>query len=343
LPIEKATWKRAVPAQIAAGLAALALVVGARAMVAGGLPKPPPPPRSQSGDLRPPPQAGLEGPPGPEFGPPEGGFQPGPGPGLPGGPPFRRGAPPPPLHGSADWFFRLRLPLHIPMLLLVMVVSHALYFYRRGQERERQALQLTAHLTQARLDALTMQIQPHFLFNALNSIAALVHRDADAADEMIGALSDFLRYTLHGKARREVPLVEELEYVRKYLAVEQVRFGDRLRFENDVPPETFGALVPMLILQPLVENAVRHGLSGAHGGEGGNELARLTITARKEGGELRVTVADNGTGMDGNASEGVGLTNTRARLRELHGEAGRVELRTGNGCAVELVMPFRAA
>jgi len=330
LPVEKTTWRRAVPAQIAAGLAALGLVIGARALVAGGLPEPPP--RSF-----PPPAGGHFGerpdfPPGqPPEGPPNIS-------GPPRGPPGLR-----PPHGSLEWFFRLRLPLHLPMLLLVMVASHALHFYRRGQERERQALQLTAHLAQARLDALTMQIQPHFLFNALNSIAALVHKDADAADEMIGALSEFLRCTLHGSARREVPLIEELEYVRRYLAIEQVRFGDRLRYETDVPPETFGALVPMLILQPLVENAVRHGLSSAPGPGGASGPARLSILARREDGELHLSVADNGAGLGQSANEGIGLTNTRARLRELHGEAGRVELRAGNGCTVELVLPFRIA
>src|SRR5579862_2006592 len=306
LPVEKSTWRRAIPAQIAAGVAALALVVGARFLVAGNLHEPPRPPEMR-----------ME-PPSLERG---------------------RHPPPPPTPARGwGWFFRLRLPLHLPVLLLIVLGSHALYFYRRGQERERQAFQLTAHLTQARLDALTMQIQPHFLFNALNSIAALVHRDPDAADEMIGALSEFLRSTLHGSARREVPLAEELEYVRRYLAVEQVRFGDRLRCETVVPPETFGALVPMLILQPLVENAVRHGLRNAQG------PARIAITARRGSEELRLSVADNGAGAAKSFSEeGIGLTNTRARLRELHGEAGRVEIRAGAGYTVEIILPFRLA
>jgi len=315
LPVEKSTWRRAVPAQAAAGVVALALVIGARAWISGGLHRPP---RPFPSEMRPPPE------------PPEGHWN------MPGPPPFLRGERPPP-PGDEGWFLRLRLLLHLPVLLLIMLASHAVYFYRRGQERERQALQLTAHLTQARLDALTMQIQPHFLFNALNSIAALVHKDADAADEMIGALSEFLRCTLHGSARHEVPLVEELEYVRRYLAVEQVRFGDRLQCETDLSPETSGALVPMLILQPLVENAVRHGLRAATG------PARIAIAVRREGGELRISVSDNGAGLGESSAEGIGLTNTRARLRELHGDAGRVEIRTGNGCTVEVVLPFRIA
>ncbi len=326
LPVEKATWRRAAPAQIAAGLAALLIVIAARWLISGEPHPPrqppfPPPPEMRAGqprpDFPPGPPSGMEGGPGPR------GFPP------PGHPPL---AP-----RGWEWFFRYRLPLHLPVLLLLMVASHALHFYRRSQERERQALQLTAHLAQARLDALTMQIQPHFLFNALNSIAALVHKDADAADEMIGALSEFLRCTLHGSARHEVPLAEELEYVRRYLAVEKVRFGEQLHVQVDVPPETFPALVPMLILQPLVENAVRHGLSSATG------PARLTIGARREGTRLHLTVADNGPGPGKYSSEGIGLTNTRARLRELHGEKAQVELRTGNGCTVEVVLPFRTA
>jgi LytS/YehU family sensor histidine kinase len=238
-------------------------------------------------------------------------------------------------HIGPEWFYRLRLPLHLPVWFIVIAASHALYFYRRGQEKERQALELAAGLAQARLDALKMQIQPHFLFNALNSIAALVHKDPAAADEMIGALSEFLRCTLAGSARQEVPLLEELEFVRRYLAIELVRFGDRLQCELDVPPETFGALVPMLILQPLVENAVRHGLSTVSG------PASLTIRARREREMLRIVVADNGPGPGSGGGEGIGLANTRARLRELHGDKSRVEIRTDGGCTVEINLPFR--
>jgi LytS/YehU family sensor histidine kinase len=259
------------------------------------------------------------------------GFRPGP----PGEPP--PDAQPPRNAATPDWFFRYRLPRHLPILFVVFAMSHALFFYKRGQEREKQTLELTAGLAQARLDALKMQIQPHFLFNALNSIAALVHKDANAADEMIGALSEFLRCTLTSSARHEVPLLEELEFVRRYLAIELVRFGDRLQCTQDAPPETFGALVPMLILQPLVENAVRHGLSAVSG------PARLTIRARRENGTLRLTVSDNGPGPGEKPEEGVGLANTRARLRELHGDAARVEIRTADGFTVELTLPFRTA
>jgi len=330
LPLEKSNWHRALPVQLLAGIAALALVIGVRSLF-GVAPRPP---QIFQHEL-------PEGPgPGMDPNPPHG-FPPPPGPGpFPPPPPFRKPPLPQPgrprLISGPEWFFRFRLPLHLPALFVVLAAAHALYFYKRGQERERQTLELTAGLAQARLDALKMQIQPHFLFNALNSIAALVHKDPAAADEMIGALSEFLRCTLAGSARQEVPLLEELEFVRRYLAIELVRFGDRLQCDQDVPPETFGALVPMLILQPLVENAVRHGLGRISG------PARLTIRARREREMLKIVVADNGPGPGGSdAGQGIGLANTRARLQELHGERGQVEIRTNGGCSVEITLPFR--
>ncbi len=333
LPVEKTTWPRALSAHFLAGIFALAFVIAAHTFFAGPPQQPPmrpPPPMSPNMPPQFSPQ--MQRPPGPGEPPPDmRGFRPGP----PGEPP--PDAQPPRNAAAPDWFFRYRLPRQLPILFVVLAMSHALLFYKRGQEREKQTLELTAGLAQARLDALKMQIQPHFLFNALNSIAALVHKDANAADEMIGALSEFLRCTLTSSARHEVPLLEELEFVRRYLAIELVRFGDRLQCTQDVPPETFGALVPMLVLQPLVENAVRHGLSGVSG------PARLTIRARRENGTLRLTVSDNGPGPGEKPEEGVGLANTRARLRELHGDAARVEIRTADGFTVELTLPFRTA
>ena len=156
------------------------------------------------------------------------------------------------------WMFAI-LFFRVPIYLAVISIAHALYFYRRSLEREHS-------LGQAHLAALRMQLQPHFLFNSLNAIAELVHRDPDAADEMLVALSSLLRLSLETSGEQLLPLRRELEFVGSYLAIEHARFGDRLQFEWDVSPETHGALVPAFLLQPLVENAVRHGLEPRAGG-----------------------------------------------------------------------------
>jgi Histidine kinase/Histidine kinase-, DNA gyrase B-, and HSP90-like ATPase len=221
----------------------------------------------------------------------------------------------------------------VPIFLAITSVAHALHFYRRSLGQGR----LEASLTKARLEALKMQLQPHFLFNSLNAIAALVHNDPDAADEMLAALSDLLRLTLETSGEQELPLRRELEFVERYLAIEQVRFGERLRFELDVAPDTLDALVPTFLLQPLVENAVRHGL------EPRSAVGILTISARHEGGALRLVVADNGAGLANGQPEreGVGLSNTRARLRELYRDSAQLDLRSEEGLHVEVQLPFR--
>jgi two-component sensor histidine kinase len=244
-----------------------------------------------------------------------------------GGP--RRGRP------SFNAFFVIgfRLPVYIALIS----AAHAMHFYRRSKERERRSLELEANLVKSRLQALTMQLQPHFLFNALNAIAALVHSNPDAADEMLAALSDLLRLTLETSREHELPLRRELEFVERYLLIEHVRFGDRLQFELDVAPETEAALVPTFLLQPLVENAVRHGLEPRSGN------GKLVIRARRENGSLRLSVEDNGVGLseEKSAREGIGLANTRARLHELYDGAAHMELCNRDGLTVELTLPFR--
>ena len=221
----------------------------------------------------------------------------------------------------------------LPIYLAIVSVAHAMLFYRRSQERDR----LEASLAKARLEALKMQLQPHFLFNSLNAIGELVHKDPDAADEMLTALSDLLRLTLETSGEQELPLRRELKFVERYLAIEHVRFGDRLRFELDVAPETHGALVPTFLLQPLVENAVRHGL------EPRTNSGVLKIRAERDQATLRLSIEDNGVGLPNGIPqrEGIGLSNTRARLRELYGSAATLELRSGNGLTVEINLPFR--
>ncbi len=263
--------------------------------------------------------------PGPGPGPGKGsgrgpGFGPGMGPDFGPGPSSkgsRSKQEPPPggLPGLPGGALSARARLNVPVYWVVVCGAHALMFYRRSQDRERRSLELAASLAQAKLQALRMQLQPHFLFNTLNAISTLVHRDANAADEMIGNLSDFLRLTLEHADRQEIPLSEELEFVRRYLAIEQVRFGERLKVEIEVPAEVLSFPVPALILQPLVENALRHGLEPKTGG------GLLRISAQHSNEWLQLSVMDNGRGLPATPPQrtGIGVANTRERLRERYG------------------------
>jgi two-component system, LytTR family, sensor kinase len=213
--------------------------------------------------------------------------------------------------------------------------------FRSSQERERRAAELEARLAGAKLQALRMQINPHFLFNTLNSIAALVYVDPRGADEMLGDLSELLRRSLESMEEQEIPLEQELEFVGGYLRIEQRRFGDRLKVEQNVPAELMKALVPALILQPLVENAIRHGIEPQRG------HGTISLEAKQEGKQLCLVVSDNGKGMPAvvpNASgrRGIGLENTKARLQALYGQHqsftfGKAE---PQGCRVEIRLPF---
>ncbi len=226
------------------------------------------------------------------------------------------------------WAFAI-LFFRVPIYLAVVSVAHALYFYRRSLEREHS-------LSQANLAALKMQLQPHFLFNSLNAIAALVHLDPDAADEMLVALSSLLRLSLETSGEQLLPLGRELEFVRRYLSIEHIRFGDRLCFTFEVSPDTQAALVPAFLLQPLVENSVRHGLEG-RGGPG-----VVKVAARRDGANLRLSVSDNGVGIPAHKPlrEGIGLSNTRARLRVLFDDDASLELQPGEGLTVNITLPF---
>ena len=235
----------------------------------------------------------------------------------------------------------LRANFAVAVYLIIACVAHAMGYYRRAQQRESQALALAAGLNQAKLDALRLQLQPHFLFNTLNAISALVHRNPQAADELIADLSELLRLSLQA-ADNEVPLSRELELLDCYLAIERTRLGDRLRIERDIDPAVLTALVPTFILQPLAENAVRHGL------EPRRAPGTLSISARRSGAELVLCVADDGVGLPDNAAvphRGIGLANAEERLRTLHGDLGRLNLTTppGGGVQVEITLPIRTA
>lgn len=235
---------------------------------------------------------------------------------------------PPPPH---RWVFGV-LFFRLPIYLTVVSVAHSVYFRGRALERD-------SSLASARLEALKMQLQPHFLFNALNAIAELVHLDPNVADEMLVALSRLLRLSLDTSAEQLLPLRRELELVKSYLAIEHVRFGDRLRFEVDAPPEVQEALTPAFLLQPLVENAVHHGLEPRAG------AGVLKIRAVRIGASLRLTVSDNGVGVVAGAPlrEGIGIANTRARLHVLFDDAASLFLRSEGGFTAEVTIPFRTA
>jgi signal transduction histidine kinase len=233
---------------------------------------------------------------------------------------------------------------HLNLLIYWVIVSvhHAFDYYREVQERELRAAELEKRLVQARLQALQMQLNPHFLFNTLHAIAALMHKDLEAAERMITRLSDLLRYALDSTEAQEVPLGQELDFLRRYLEIEQTRFGDRLVVRFDIAAETLGALVPNLILQPLVENAIRHGI------EPRAKPGCIDLRAWRENGRLKLEVRDNGVGLapGRRPEEGVGLSNTRARLQQLYGDGQHrfgLDNASGAGLAVCLEIPFRPA
>ena len=207
----------------------------------------------------------------------------------------------------------------------IVGVGTALKYMHEARARELSAVQLETRLVEARLHTLQRQMQPHFLFNTLNTISALMHRDVNAADEMIARLSDLLRMSLERVGVQEVPLKEELDFLSKYLEIEQTRFRDRLTVVFDVEAETLHALVPNLLLQPLVENAIKHGI-GPRPTPG-----QIAVRARLNGAMLELDVQDNGVGLSAarltDFNRGVGLSNTRSRLDHLYGSLHRFEFR----------------
>lgn len=243
--------------------------------------------------------------------------------------------------GTVEQLFLKNTLLNLIIYWIIVSVSHAFDYYRKFRDREVQAAELERRLAEARLMALQMQLNPHFLFNTLHTISALVHRDPDEAEEMIARLSGLLRLALENTDANEVPLREELEFLRRYLEIEQTRFGPRLEVRRDVAPEALEARVPNLLLQPLVENAIRHGIERNAG------AGLIEIRARREGDTLRVDVSDNGAGTTTGQviRPGVGLANTRARLEHLYGPAQHFRLirRPAGGLRVSVSLPFRAA
>ena len=209
-------------------------------------------------------------------------------------------------------------------------------YFLRYQARLEETARLQHQLGQARLDALRAQLNPHFLFNTLNAVSALSERDPRGVRRMIARLSDLLRYTLEESTEQEVPLERELEILTEYIELMQVRFQGKLGISIQVDDDVRGVLVPNLILQPIVENAIKHGVGRITG------PGRIEIRVRRDGGELEIAVTDNGPGPAGGA-EGVGLRNTNARLREMYGVGRGVVLRRaeGGGTVAEMRLPLR--
>jgi len=241
------------------------------------------------------------------------------------------------LHELVSWTFTT-LPFGVGVYFALVGIEHSLFYFAEARERETQAARLAAQLAEARLGALRMQLNPHFLFNSLNAITVLVRdQNTAAASRMLELLSDVLRQVLRGDDTHETTLAVELDFLERFLAIEQVRFSDRLQPRIEVEPGVEQAAVPRFLLQPLVENAVRHGISQrADAGE-------ITITARREGAELVLMVRDDGPGLaTALKMAGVGLANTRARLAALYGEGASLEIADdpGGGVVATVRIPY---
>jgi len=232
---------------------------------------------------------------------------------------------------------------HVTVIIYWMIVLAHLgwHYYRRNRERESQASALATELVRARLEVLRMQLNPHFLFNTLHVISALIHENPEDAERIVARLSELLRVSLEQSDTQEVPLRQELSFLERYLEIEQVRFQDRLAVELDIESGLDDILVPSLILQPLVENAIRHGIAPRE------DMGRVKIAARRLNGMLELKVGDNGPGLPeievASHPEGVGLSNTRSRLSHLYGANHQFQLTPapGGGLEVTLLIPCR--
>ncbi|HYK02405.1 MAG TPA: histidine kinase [Thermoanaerobaculia bacterium] len=249
--------------------------------------------------------------------------------------PRRRGGGPP-VFAPLREIGRFRFLNQLLVYAAVLATGFAREFFLRDRRRQQHEVRLQAQLAEARLDALRMQINPHFLFNTLHAISALVERDPGGVRRMIARLSELLRHTIDSRGTDEVPLREELAFLRRYIEIMEIRFQGKLQVAMNVGEDALDALVPNLVLQPIVENALEHGAARAQG-EG-----RIELSARRDGDELRLAVRDNGPGLEDGAAAGVGVANTRARLEQLYGEFATLTLANaaGGGVLTEIVLPF---
>jgi LytS/YehU family sensor histidine kinase len=224
----------------------------------------------------------------------------------------------------------------------VIGIVHAIEFNRRYREREVAAADLRARLSEAQLEALRSQIHPHFLFNTLHGISTLMHRDVNAADTMLTRLSDLLRLTMQHRGQNEISLREELALVGQYIEIMRVRFGDRLTVTHAIRPDALEALVPQFILQPLLENALDHGIARTSG------PGTIDIVARNKDGKLEISITDNGLNTKSEPrtkKHGMGLANTRRRLEQLYGAAQSISLEKlpDRGTRVVVAIPLHTS
>ena len=222
----------------------------------------------------------------------------------------------------------------------IALVAHAISYYQSFRERERRAAQLEGQLAKAHLQTLKSQLQPHFLFNTLHSISSLMLTDVQAADRMMTRLGDLLRLSLESAATQTTTLKGELEFLNCYLEIEKERFGERLKVTLDIAPETLDAIVPHLLLQPIVDNAVKHGIAKLPAG------GQIRITVNVQDGDLQFEIKDNGPGLGrkgATSTSGLGLRVTRERLESLYGQDQSVELLStpGDGTTMRIRIPFR--
>jgi signal transduction histidine kinase len=219
----------------------------------------------------------------------------------------------------------------------LLATSYSIDYYRHFRERELRTSRLEAKLVEAQLQALKSQIHPHFLFNTLNAISSLMHKNVEAADEAISRLADLLRATLEANGAQEVTLRQELDLLKQYIEIEKLRFGERLIVEMDVQKEAEEAMVPNLLLQPIVENAIRYGISTQ------SRTGKVTVSARCTDRTLEIRVLDDGPGLPKHFEEGIGIGNTRARLRQLYGTNQSFLMTEGRpeGLCVTLQIPLR--
>jgi sensor histidine kinase YesM len=265
------------------------------------------------------------------------------------------------LHVSLDWVVTLlfsepygtfveilranffsRITWRIFLFAAIVVAAHGYEARRKLQAEEQNAAELRAQLAQAQLQALKMQIHPHFLFNTLHSLSELIHRDVRAADELVVRLGDFLRMTLQSSDENQVPLRKEIEFLQCYLEIEKARLQDRLGVQFEIDPATRDLLVPNLLLQPIVENAIRHGIAPRAG------AGKLSIQTGMFDSMLKIVVQDDGAGMTNckegefHFDKGLGLANTRDRLQKMYGANHRMRIENvaeGSGFRVSLEFP----